>query len=125
LKIGGATKAAYPFYAWYHQGLHKRNERGLDFIGNRIGDAADEPGTVGVQVKFYAPNSAPTQIEWLKFLAGCFARRLDSAMFITTGKLTIEQRREAQEARMTIIEGRAEVKRLAELYNIGSFELFE
>ena len=45
-------KAAYPYYAWYHQGIHKRNERGLDFIGNRIGDAADEPISIGVQVKF-------------------------------------------------------------------------
>jgi hypothetical protein len=118
-------KAAYPYYAWYHQGIHKRNERGLDFTGNRIGDAADEPKSIGVQVKFYAAKSAPTQIEWLKFLSGCFARRVESAIFITTGKLTSEQRREAQEARITIIEGREEISRLSKLHKIGKFDLFE
>ena len=118
-------KAAYPYYAWYHQGIHKRNERGLDFIGNRVGDAADEPKSIGVQVKFYTAKSAPTQLEWLKFLSGCFARRVETAIFITTGKLTSEQRREAQEARITIIEGREEIGRLAELHNIGKFELFD
>lgn len=96
-----------------------------DFIGNRIGDAADEPKSIGVQVKFYAAKSAPTQLEWLKFLSGCFARRVETAVFITTGKLTGEQRREAQEARITIIAGQEEVSRLANLHNIGKFDLFE
>ncbi len=118
-------KAAYPYYAWYHQGIHKRNERGLDFIGNRIGDASTEPKSIGVQVKFYAAKSAPTQLEWLKFLSGCFARRVESAIFITTGKLTSEQRREAQEARITIVEGREEIVRLAKLHDIEPFDLFE
>jgi hypothetical protein len=117
--------AAYPHYAWYHQGIHKRNERGLDFLGNRIGDAFDEPKSIGVQVKFYAAKSAPTQLEWLKFLSGCFTRRVESAIFVTTGKLTGEQRREAQEARITIVEGREEISRLANLHSIGLFELFE
>jgi hypothetical protein len=125
LYVQKLLKAAYSYYAWYYQGIHKRNERGLDFIGNRIGDAADEPKSIGVQVKFYAAKSAPTQIEWLKFLSGCFARRVESAIFITTGKLTSEQRREAQEARITIIEGREEISRLSKLHKIGKFDLFE
>lgn len=125
LYVQKLLKAAYPYYAWYHQGIHKRNERGLDFIGNRIGDATDEPKSIGVQVKFYAVKSAPTQPEWLKFMSGCFARRVESAIFITTGKLTSEQRREAQEARITIIEGREEISRLANLHNIGKFDLFD
>ena len=125
ISVEKLLKAAYPYYAWYHQGIHKRNERGIDFIGNRIGDAVDEPKSIGVQVKFHAAKSAPTQLEWLKFLSGCFARRLESAIFITSGKLTSEQRREAQEARITIIEGREEISRLAKLHSIGNFELFE
>ena len=125
LYVQKLLQAAYPYYAWYHQGIHKRNERGLDFIGNRIGDSGEEPKSIGVQVKFYAAKSAPTQLEWLKFLSGCFARRVETAIFITTGRLTGEQRREAQEARITIIEGREEISRLSTLHNIGSFELFD
>ena len=85
---------AYPNYAWYHQGRDKRRERGVDFVGNRLGDAHGEPSNIGVQVKFHRPNNAPTETEWLKFLAGCFSRRLDAAVFATSGKLTGEQRRE-------------------------------
>lgn len=98
-------RAAYPNYAWYHQGRDKRRERGVDFVGNRLGDARGEPSSIGVQVKFHGPNNAPTEREWLKFLAGCFSRRLDAAVFATTGKLTGEQRREAQEARVIVYRG--------------------
>jgi len=117
-------KMAYPYYSWYHQGTHKKWERGLDFIGERIGDAGPEPRSIGVQVKFHAKNNAPTQEEWLKFLSGCFARRVDTAIFITTGELTPEQRREAREARIKVVEGRDEVERLANLYGIEQFSLF-
>lgn len=114
--------AAYPYYAWYDQGRHKHNERGVDFVGARIGDANDEPRRIGVQVKLHQPNNAPTQTEWLKFLAGCFARRLDAAMFITTGRLTGEQRRESQEANVIVIEG-GEILRIADLHHIERFAL--
>ena len=118
-------RAAYPNYAWHHQGRDKRRERGVDFVGNRLGDAHGEPSSIGVQVKFHSSNNAPTEREWLKFLAGCFSRRLDAAVFVTTGKLTGEQRREAQEARVIVIEGRDEVTRLAAQHGISRFELFE
>lgn len=118
-------RAAYPNYAWYHQGRDKRRERGVDFIGNRLGDARGEPSSIGVQVKFHSLNNAPTEREWLKFLAGCFSRRLDAAVFATTGKLTGEQRREAQEARVIVIEGRDEVTRLASQHGVPRFELFD
>jgi Restriction endonuclease len=118
-------RAAYPNYAWYHQGRDKRHERGVDFVGNRIGDSRGEHRSIGVQVKFHSPNIAPNEREWLKFLAGCFARRLDAAIFATTGKLTSEQRREAQEARVIVIEGREEITRLAAQHGIERFELFE
>ena len=78
-----------------------------------------------VQVKFHQAKYAPTQMEWLKFLSGCFARRVDSAVFITTGQLTAEQRREAREANVIVIEGQNEVSRLAALYKIERFELFD
>jgi hypothetical protein len=116
-------RATYPYYAWYHQGRHKLKERGLDFVGTRVGDSNDEPRSIGVQVKLHQANNAPTQGEWLKFLAGCFARRVESAMFVTTGRLTGEQRREAQEAKVIVIEGAAEIDRLAKLHNVKLFEL--
>lgn len=118
-------RAAYPNYAWYHQGRDKRRERGVDFVGNRLGDARGEPSSIGVQVKFHKATNAPTEREWLKFLAGCFSRRLDAAVFVTSGRLTGEQRREAQEARVIVIEGRDEVSRLAAQHGIERFELFE
>lgn len=118
-------RAAYPNYAWYHQGRDKRRERGVDFVGNRIGDAHGEPASIGVQVKFHAAQNAPTEREWLKFMAGCFSRRLDSAIFVTSGKLTGEQRREAQEARVVVIEGQEEILRLSAQHNIERFDLFD
>lgn len=117
-------RAAYPNYAWYHQGRDKRRERGVDFVGNRLGDARGEPSCIGVQVKFHHATHAPTEREWLKFLAGCFSRRLEAAIFVTTGRLMGEQRREAQEAGLIVIEGRDEVSRLAAQHGVGRFELF-
>ncbi len=118
-------KELYPHYTWYHQGQHKSTERGLDFIGSQIGRIENRTQFIGVQVKFHSPTTAPSAIEWFKFLAGCFARRVDQAVFITTGRLTSEQRREAGEARVVVIEGRAEITRIASLYNIDSFDLFD
>ncbi len=118
-------RMAYPYYAWYHQGVHKSTERGLDFVGSRIGDASDEPRSIGVQVKLHRANNAPTQTEWLKFLAGCFARGVGSAIFVTTGRLTGEQRREAQEAGVTVVEGPDELRRLAELHRMEPFDIEE
>lgn len=118
-------RAIYPYYAWYDQGRHKLNERGLDFVGTRVGDSNDKGRSIGVQVKLHQPNNAPTQSEWLKFLAGCFARRVASAIFVTTGRLTGEQRREAQEAEVIVIEGASEILRLATLHHVEPFELVE
>ena len=115
----------YPHYSWIHQGRFKKNERGLDFVASRIGDARGEAETIGVQVKFHGKDNAPTEVEWLKFLAGCFARRVHTAIFVTTGQLRSEQRREAQEAGVRIVEGRDELSRLARLHGIADFELFE
>lgn len=118
-------KKVYPDYAWYQQGIHKNRERGLDFIGTRIGNLESYPQFIGVQVKFHAEDTAPSQLEWFKFLAGCFARRIDQAIFITTGRLTSEQRREAGEARVIVIEGREETNRIAIRHNLEGFELFD
>ena len=118
-------RQAYPLYAWYHQGRDKRLERGLDFVGTRIGDIRNESRSIGVQVKFHRPNAAPSQQEWLSFLGGCFARRVDQAIFITTGRLTAEQRREAGEAQVVVISGRDEVARIGEQHNIPRFDLYE
>ncbi len=123
--VEGLLKAIYPRYTWYNQGRHKRRERGLDFIGSRLGDPDDAVGSIGVQAKFHAATNAPTEVEWLKFLAGCFARRIDRALFVTSGRLTSEQHREAGEARVIVMEGHIEITRVAGEYGIHPFELFD
>ena len=120
----GLLKNIYADYAWYYQGIHKSRERGLDFIGSRIGNLEHCPQFIGVQVKFHAESTAPSQLEWFKFLAGCFARRINQAVFITTGRLTSEQRREAGEANVIVIEGQPEIHRIASRHNIKEFEFF-
>jgi hypothetical protein len=118
-------KSLYPHYSWFHQGERKSTERGLDFVGTRIGEFTNGPSTIGVQVKFHRANMAPSQLEWLKFLAGCHARRVDLTILVTSGRLTSEQRREAGEAKMVVIEGREEITRIARLHQLEAFELFE
>ena len=118
-------KTIYPYYTWYHQGRHKKNERGLDIIGERLGETNNEPKTLGIQVKLHQENATPTKEEWLKFLAGCFTRKIGKAIFITTGKLNGEQRREAGEAQVTIIEGKDEIIRLCNIHNVAQFEFNE
>lgn len=125
LYILGLLKNMYPYYSWYHQGQNKYQERGLDFIGNRIGEVRNEPKTIGVQVKFHSNTTVLSKNEWMKFLAGCYARRIDCTLFITSGRLTSEQRREAGEANIIVIEGKDEIKRICQLYKMEEFELFE
>lgn len=114
----------YPRHAWYHQGKHKLHERGLDLIGTKLGEPDAVPGVIGVQIKLHAPTNAPSQLEWLKFLAGCFSRRVDTGVFVTSGKLLADQRREAGEAQVIVIEGKEEISRISGLYGIGAFDLF-
>ncbi len=121
----GLLKKIYPYYTWYHQGRHKKNERGLDIIGERLGETINEPKTLGIQVKLHKENLTPTKEEWLKFLAGCFTRKIGKAIFITTGKLNGEQRREAGEAQVTIIEGKDEIIRLSNLHSVEQFDFNE
>jgi len=118
----GLLKEMHPYYSWFHQGLQKNNERGLDLIANRIGEGHSKHETIGVQIKNHKATSAPTKEEWSKFLAGCFVRHIDEAMFITTGKLTSEQRREAGEAKITVIEGIEELNRIAKLYKYKTYD---
>jgi len=118
----GLLKEMHPYYSWFHQGLQKNNERGLDLIANRIGEGHSKHETIGVQIKNHKETSAPTKEEWLKFLAGCFVRHIEEAMFITTGRLTSEQRREAGEAKITVIEGIEELNRIAKLYKYKTYD---
>lgn len=118
-------KALYPNFVWHHQGLYKSSERGLDFIGDKLGERNSDIRSIGVQVKFHKEKNSPTQLEWLKFLSGCFARRVDHALFITTGRLSSEQYREARESNVIVIQGRKEITRLAKMNGIEEFELFE
>jgi len=111
----------YPHHAWYHQGRHKINERGLDFIGNQTTKMETPPQIIGVQVKFHAHKQTPSDLEWSKFLAGCFVRHVDLAYFITTGCLTGEQWREAGEAKVIVIAGRDQLCRIVKLNGIEEF----
>jgi len=118
----GLLKEMHPYYSWFHQGIQKNNERGLDLIANKIGEKHSEHKTIGVQIKNHKETSAPTKDEWLKFLAGCFVRHIEEVIFITTGKLSSEQRREASEAKITVIEGFDELNRIAKLYNYKTYD---
>lgn len=119
--IGMLLKQMYPRYAWIHTGKYKRNERGLDFHGTRLSQDESQPSSIGVQVKLHQQNNAPTEIEWLKFLSGCFARRIGQAMFITTGRLTGEQYREAVEANVVVLSGLDEINRQCAQHSIQPF----
>ena len=57
------------------------------------------------------------------FLAGCFTRRIDRAIFVTTGCLTDEQCREASQADIIVIAGAAEIARVADEYGYSWFEV--
>jgi hypothetical protein len=118
----GLLKQMHPYYSWFHQGVQKNNERGLDLIANKIGESHSEYKTIGVQIKNHKETSAPTNDEWLKFLAGCFVRHIDEVIFITTGKLNSGQRREAGEAKITVIEGKEELNRIARLYSYKTYD---
>src|SRR5258708_7643984 len=118
-------KQIYPDYSWYHQGVHKNNERGLDLIGHLVGNNFNAPLVIGVQVKLHASHLRPTETEWLKFLAGCFCRGISKAIFITTGSLTSGQRREAGEAKILVIEGRGELDRIANRHSVPKFDLYD
>ena len=115
-------RRTYPEYAWYHQGVHKRHERGIDLLATRLRPEQGQPNVVGVQVKLHASQNAPSEKEWLKFFAGCFARRVDLGIFVTTGRLTGGQRREAAEAQLAVIEGYEELNRLAGQVGLSPFE---
>jgi hypothetical protein len=122
----GLMHLMHPRYFWHHQGVHTRHERGLDLIAMRFPDEAPprrSPDKIGVQVKLHDPTRAPSDEEWRKFLAGCFTRRIDLAIFVTTGYLTGEQRREASEAGVIVIAGVAEIARVADRYGYSRFEV--
>jgi hypothetical protein len=114
-------RQVYPEYSWYHQGMHKQNERGVDLLGTRLRPDPGHPEVIGVQVKCHAADNAPSIVEWLKFLAGCFARKVDRGLFVTTGRLTGDQRREAAEARVAVIEGKGELDRIAIQHGMDPF----
>jgi len=118
----GLLKEMHPYYSWFHQGIQKNNERGLDLIANKIGEKNSVYKSIGVQIKNHKETSAPTKDEWLKFLAGCFVRHIEEVMFITTGKLSSDQRREASEAKITVIEGIDELNRIAKLYKYKTYD---
>lgn len=112
----------YPGYAWYPQGEDKKNERGLDFIGNLVKHHPGEPGRLGVQAKCHAPGAKASQEEWTKFLEGCTLRQVDRPIFITTGRLSSKHHQEAQLAGVLVIQGRDEIDRFAKEHGLYSFE---
>ncbi len=119
--IFALLQARYPDHTWERLGSMKHNERGLDFLGRPFGATTDQ-SVIGVQAKCHAPNQTPSDEEWLKFLAGCFTRRVTKALFITTGRLTSHQYREAGESGLgTVVAGAAELNRLAKKLELEPF----
>lgn len=113
----------YPEYSWSHLGRTKSEERGLDFFGSPF-NVTQSQDTLGVQVKCHKSTATPSEQEWLKFLAGCFTRRVRYAIFITTGRLTGNQYREAQEAQIiTVIDGLAKINKLATKHQLPPFTI--
>lgn len=90
----------------------------MDFIGELHNTNTGLIRRLGVQVKYHEEKRAPAELEWLRFLAGCFVRGIAEALFITTGRLSADQLREAAEGRIQVIGGRAEITRLAKKYNL-------
>ena len=111
-------KAKYASIAWTAPGALKRQERGLDFIGTFHHPEHGLVRRLGAQVKFHAVTNAPDELEWLRFLAGCYVQGITEALFITTGKLSADQLRDAGEARIHIIQGRDEITKQALLYGL-------
>ncbi len=109
----------YPFYNWYHQGVHKKEERGLDLLGTRMDVSCMR---IGVQVKLHQPLSTPSDAEWNKFLAGCYLRNVVRALFVTTGSLNGKQHREASQSMIHVLEGREQITRVALQYGITDFQ---
>lgn len=119
----GLMHLVHPRYFWCHQGARTRHEQGLDLIGTRFPDPAPRaPEQIGVQVRLHDPLHAPYDEEWDRFFAGCFTRKIDLAIFVTTGCLTGAQRREASEAGVVVIAGHAEIAHLADKYSYARFE---
>lgn len=116
-------RAKYDNYSWSEpRGFL---EHGLDFLGTFHSSTKTVTQRIGVQVKHHSSSAYPTEMEWLKFLAGCFMRRVDIAIFITTGKLSAEQARQAQEAKVEVIQGIDEINRHAKRLKLPSFLLDE
>ena len=103
IQILPLLKKMYPEIAWQHTGNLKQMERGLDYIGVNMNNHND---IYGVQCKNHDFNNCPSDEEWVKFLAGCFTRRVTRAIFITTGRLNSNQLREVNESGIiTVISG--------------------
>lgn len=116
----GLMRLMYPSYVWCQQGVDTRYERGLDLIGTWLPAEAPPmplPHKIGVQVKLHDADSSLPETEWESFLAGCFIRRIDVAIFVTTGCLTGEQGHEASARGVIVISGVAEIARIADLYD--------
>ena len=110
-----------PDHTWDRLGALKHNERGLDFVGRPFGISSDR-SVIGVQAKSHAEHHTPTELEWLKFLAGCFTRRVTKALFITTGRLTSEQYREAGESELVTVIAGEELSHLVAKHGLNEFD---
>jgi len=121
----GLFTRIHPNYVWFRQGRLTQHERGLDLIAKPIGESTSQYKSIGIQVKHHIneKDTIPTDY-WNKFLQGCFVRRIDEAIIVTTGKLTGEQYRDAGEANIKVIEGIGEIHRLSKMYDYKTFDEF-
>lgn len=88
--------------------------RGLDFVGTRVHADTRAPNTIGIHVHCAKADTFLSQDVWRQFLAESFICRLDHAIFITTGRISPAQWKEATQARVTIIEGVEQLQRIAD-----------
>lgn len=116
--VGKLLKGKYPIFARTSPGKLKQNEKGLDFIGSFHDVNHGLVRRLGVQAKCHQATESPSELEWLRFLAGCYLQGMTEALFITTGRLTSQQLREAGEAKVQVIQGRDEISRIAQQYKV-------
>jgi hypothetical protein len=110
----------YPDSVWALQQAERGRQRGLDLVGTCF--TAERFGRVtAVQVKLHDADRCPSDEEWSQFLAGCPLRRSDRMIFITTGRVSAVQQREAQDAGIVVMAGEDTLKRVASLYGLAPF----
>jgi hypothetical protein len=118
--LSGLLPLVYSDYEWQFTGGDKQTEAGFDFIG--INPSSFPLSRIVVQAKCHDSGRSPTKEEWLQFGSALLFRQFSAGFFITTGRLTREQRQQAETSGVIrVIEGIKAVDSLAKSYAYPTF----